>query len=180
MDRGARMQRSLIICIVVLLNFFFVTTHSYAEFASKSVSKGKIRGYILLPKGIDITTAPNEATVYIYLKDYTPKEGKEVLPWEAPVKKVIDCQINSLRDHKVTFEFRDLPKGMYGVSVLIDTGRPHVPHGSLNFTAYPGDYTGGTKENIELEGDQTVEVSINEGLYVTIPDGYKAPLYSPE
>jgi hypothetical protein len=69
---------------------------------------------------------------------------------------------------------------MYGVSVLVDTGRPHVPHGSLNFAAYPGDYTGGTKENIELDGDQTVEVSINEGLYVTIPDGYEAPLYSPE
>lgn len=176
MDRESIMQRSLIILIVVLLNFFFVTTHSYAE----SVSKGKIKGSVLLPNRIDIATVPNEAKVYIYLKDYTPKEGKEVLPWEAPIKKVIDFQINSLRDHKVAFEFRDLPNGMYGVSVLVDTGRPHVPHGSLNFTAYPGDYTGGTKENMKLEGDQIVEVSITEGLYVTIPEGYDAPLYSPE
>jgi hypothetical protein len=70
------MQRSPIILIVVLLNFFFVTTHSYAE----SVSKGNIKGYVLLPNRIDIATVPNEATVYIYLKDYTPKDGKEVLP----------------------------------------------------------------------------------------------------
>jgi hypothetical protein len=150
--------------------------YSYAE----SESKGKIKGYVLLPYKIDTATVPNEAKVYIYLKDYTPKDGKEILPWEAPIKKVIDLQINSLRDHKVFFEFRDLPKGMYGVSVLVDTGRPHVPYGSLDFTAYPGDYAAGTKENKELEGDQTVEVSINEGLYVTIPDGYDAPLYSPE
>lgn len=176
MDRGSITQRSLIIVIVVLLNLFFAITYSFSE----SASKGEIKGYVLLPNRIDIPTVANEAKVYIYLTDYTPKDGKEIFPWEAPIKEVIDFKINSLRDHKVFFEFRDLPKGMYGVSVLVDTGRPHVPHGSLNFTAYPGDYAGGTKENVNIEGDQTVEVSINEGLYVTIPDGYDAPLYSPE
>ena len=176
MHRCSIMQRTLNISIVLLLTIFCFTTYSFAEYDLL----GNIKGYVLLPNRIDIATVPNEAKVYIYLKDYTPKDGKEVFPWEAPIKEVIDFQINLLGDHSVAFEFKDLPKGRYGVSVLIDTGRPHVPHGSLNFTAYPGDYTGGTKENIALEGDQTVEVSINEGLYVTIPDGYEAPLFSPE
>ena len=170
------MPRPFIIFASALLTLLLLTTYAYPQ----SASLGTIKGYVQLPRRIDIAHVPNEATVYIYLQDYTPQAGKEVPPWEAPIKKVIDLKINSLRSHKVSFEFRDLPKGIYGVSVLIDTGRPHVPQGSVNFTAYPGDYAGGTAENVTLEADQTVEVSIEEGLYVTIPDGYDAPLYSPE
>ena len=66
------------------------------------------------------------------------------------------------------------------MSVLVDTGRPHVPQGSLNFTAFPGDYAGGTQKELDLEDGQIVEVSISEGLYVSVPDGYQAPLYSTE
>jgi hypothetical protein len=55
-----------------------------------------------------------------------------------------------------------------------------VPPGSLNFTAFPGDYTGGMKDNVKLESGRTIEVSIKSGMYITIPDGYKAPLYSPD
>ena len=147
---------------------------------SDSASNGIIKGHVLLPNVIDMATVPKEAKCYIYLKDYTPKHGKEVFPWDAPIKNVIDFKINSLKIHRVVFEFRDLPKGIYGVSVLVDTGRPYVPHRSLNFTAFPGDYSGGTKENLKLESSQTIEVAITDGLYVTIPDGYEAPLYSSE
>jgi hypothetical protein len=139
-----------------------------------------IRGFVLIPDDIELSTAPEEAKVYIYLVDYTPKEGKKVPPWEAPTKEVKEFQVNTLKSHKVVFEFGGLQKGRYGVSVLVDTGRPHVPKGSLNFTAFPGDYAGGTQKEWDVEDGQTVEVSISEGLYVTIPDGYQAPLYSPE
>ncbi len=44
----------------------------------------------------------------------------------------------------------------------------------------PGDYAGGTKDNLKLKSSQTIEVAITEGLYVTIPDGYEAPLYFSE
>jgi hypothetical protein len=127
-----------------------------------------------------MAAAPKEAKVFVYLSDYTPKDGKEVYPWDAPVKKVMDFEIRSLKTHILAFEFGDLPKGVYGVSVLVDTGRPHVPQGSLNFTTFPGDYAGGTKENLELDNNQTIEVSIEEGMYLTIPAGYEAPLYSSE
>ena len=170
------MKKSVIILILVLFTHFCFAPYSF----SKSASTGTIRGYVLLPNKIDMATVPKEAKVYIYLKDYTPIGGKEVFPWDAPVKKVIERDISSLKSHRVAFEFKDLPKGLYGVSVLIDTGRPHVPHGSLNFTAFPGDYAGGAKDNVKLEYNQTIEVSINEGTYVTIPAGYDAPLYSPE
>ena len=147
---------------------------------TESGSNGTIRGFVLVPKEIDLATAPNEAKLYIYLVDYTPKEGKQVPPWEAPTKGVKASQINTLKNHKVSFEFGGLGKGKYGVSVLVDTGRPHVPEGSLNFTAFPGDYAGGTQEELDVEDGQAVEVSISEGLYVTVPEGYQAPLYSPE
>jgi hypothetical protein len=167
---------SFLIFILILICLFCFTPCSFSE----STSNGTIRGSVLLPKEIDMASVPKEAKLYIYLKDYTPVQGKEVFPWEAPIKKVIEHDISSLKSHKVAFEFRDLPKGIYGVSVLIDTGRPHVPHGSLNFTAFPGDYAGGTKDNVKLEYNQTIEVSINEGMYVTIPEGYESPLYAPE
>ena len=93
---------------------------------------------------------------------------------------MINAHIKSLKNHRIFFEFKELPKGIYGISVLVDTGRPHVPEGSLNFTAWPGDYAGGTNENLIIEEGQTVEVSISDGLYVSIPDGYQAPLYSPD
>jgi hypothetical protein len=162
--------------ILLLIGFFCLIPCS----CSKSSSGGKIKGSVLLPDKIDIATVPKEAKVYIYLKDYSPVNGKDVLPWEAPTKKVIEHQINSLENHRINFEFKNLPSGLYGVSVLVDTGRPHVSKGSTDFTAFPGDYTGGTKDNIKLEDNQTVEVSIESGMYLTIPDGYDAPLYSPE
>jgi hypothetical protein len=170
------MEKPVITLILILISSFCFAPYSFA----KSASAGTIRGYVLLPKEIDMATVPKEAKVYIYLNDYTPVHGKEVLPWDAPIKKVIERHISSLKSHKVAFEFRDLPEGLYGVSVLVDTGRPHVPHGSLNFTAFPGDYAGGTRDNLKVEHNQTIEVSINEGMYVTIPEGYEAPLYSPE
>jgi hypothetical protein len=148
--------------------------------SSKPDPDGTIRGHVLLPEKIEMATLPEEAKVFIYLKDFTPKDGKEVPPWEAPVKKVIDLQIRALEHHRIPFEFKNLPKGLYGVSVLIDTGRPHVSPGSLNFTAFPGDYAGGLKSNVKLENNQTVEVYVEKGLYVTIPDGYDAPLYAGE
>ncbi|GMR06101.1 MAG: hypothetical protein BMS9Abin25_0684 [Gammaproteobacteria bacterium] len=169
------MKKPVIILILILVSPFYFTPYSF----SNAASTGTIRGYVLLPNKIDMASVPKEAKVYIYLKDYTPKNGREVFPWDAPIKKVIDFDINSLKKYRITFEFRDLQEGIYGVSVLVDTGRPHVPHGSLNFTAFPGDYAGGTKENLKLESSQTIEVAIMEGLYVTIPDGYEAPLYSP-
>jgi hypothetical protein len=36
------------------------------------------------------------------------------------------------------------------------------------------------KDNVKLESGRTIEVSIKSGMYITIPDGYKAPLYSPD
>jgi hypothetical protein len=170
------MKKPFIILILIFISPFCFAPYSF----SKSASTGTIRGYVLLPKEIDMATVPKEAKVYIYLNDYTPVHGKEVFPWDAPIKKVIEHDISLLKSHKVAFEFRDLPKGLYGVSVLVDTGRPHVPHGSLDFIAFPGDYAGGTRDNVKVEYNQTIEVSINEGMYVTIPDGYEAPLYSPE
>lgn len=170
------MRKTVMIISLILISPFCFTSYSL----SKNTSNGTIKGYVLLPKEIDVATVPQEAKVYIYLNDYTPIHGKEVYPWDAPIRKVLVHDISSLKSHRVAFEFRDLPKGIYGVSVLVDTGRPHVPHGSLKFTAFPGDYAGGTRDNVKLEYNQTIEVSIAEGMYVPIPEGYKAPLYSPE
>ncbi len=147
---------------------------------SDSRSSGMIRGFVPVPEEIELSAAPKEAKLYVYLVDYTSKGDKEVLPWEAPSKEVKEFQINRLKDHKVSFEFGGLREGKYGVSVLVDTGRPHVRDGSLNFTAFPGDYAGGTRQELDLEDGQTLEVSISEGLYVSIPEGYQAPLYSTE
>ncbi len=141
---------------------------------------GTIAGHVRLAGKIDIASAPREAKVYVYLKELTPKAGKAVPPWETPVLDVQAFGIRGMKDRKVAFAFRDLAKGEYGVSVLVDTGRPHVPDGSRNFAALPGDYAGGTKENVKVEPGRTTEVVIEEGLYVTIPDGYEAPLYAPE
>lgn len=167
-----------------LLNFLQIAAGGLFSLAIISCSQpeasGAITGVVLLPNEIELSTVAPEARIYIYLKDYTSKNGKEVLPWEAPTRKVVDAHIRSLTNRRVSFEFKELPKGIYGVSVLVDTGRPHVPEGSLNFTAFPGDYAGGTKENVNIEEGRTVEVSISSGLYVSIPDGYKAPLYSPD
>lgn len=146
---------------------------------SPSGANGAITGVVRLPNDIELSAVPLEAKIYIYLVDYTPSNGKVVPPWEAPILNVVNTSIKLLEQHRVSFEFKDLPKGVYGISVLVDTGRPHVPDGSLNFTAYPGDYAGGTDENISIEEGQTVEASIDDGLYVSIPDGYQAPLYSP-
>jgi len=159
---------------VIGLLFFAIISYS------QSATGGNISGAVLIPDEIELATVPKEAKIYIYLKDYTPYNGKEVLPWEAPTRQVVDAYIKSLQNHWVSFEFRELPKGIYGISVLVDTGRPHVAKGSLNFTAYPGDYAGGTKESIIIKQGQTVEVLISEGLYVSIPDGYQAPLYAPD
>lgn len=170
------MGKTLINISIVLAGLLCIMLLS----CSKPNSGGAIKGYVLMPKGIDRENMPPEAKLFIYLRDYSPKQGKEVAPWEAPIKKVLDFKIDSLKDQKVSFKFGALPKGVYHVSVLIDTGRPHVSPGSLNFTAYPGDYTGGTKENIELKDGQIKEISITEGSYLTIPKGYKAPLYFTE
>ncbi len=148
---------------------------------SKSdLTGGTIKGHVQLDGKIDLAAAPKEAKVYVYLKDLTPKGEKTVPPWEAPVLEVQAFGIRGLKDRKVAFTFRDLAKGEYGVSVLVDTGRPHVPDGSRNFAALPGDYAGGTKENVKVEPGLTTEVVFKEGLYITIPDGYEAPLYAPE
>jgi hypothetical protein len=168
------MKNSIIIHIWLLISLFCISSCS----SSTSGATGTIKGYVLLPREIDIGTVAKEAKAYIYLRDYTPVGGKQVLPWNAPIKKVIKRAIRPLRDHRVSFKFRDLPKGVYGVSVLVDTGRPHISPGSLNFTAFPGDYAGGMKENVTLEGNQTIEVSIRSGMYIALPDGYSAPLYS--
>jgi hypothetical protein len=145
--------------------------------SSNSGSSATINGHVLLPNEIDISATAEEAKIYIYLKDYTPEDGEDVLPWEAPIKEVIKREIRPLKSHRVSFEFKGLPEGVYGVSVLIDTGRPHVPSGSHNFTAFPGDYTSGVTDNVELKSNETVEVSIKYGMYVSVPDGYTAPLY---
>jgi hypothetical protein len=139
-----------------------------------------IKGFVSVPDNIELSSAPEQAKIFIYLVDYTPEGDKEVLPWEAPIKEVKDLQINSLQSRNVAFEFGGLQTGRYGVSVLVDTGRPHVPKGSLNLTAFPGDYAGGTQKELDVEEGKTVEVSISEGLYVSIPDGYQAPLYADE
>lgn len=162
--------------ILLFIGFFCLIPFS----CSKSSTGNNIQGYVVLPDKIDIVTVPKEAKVYIYLKDYSSVNGKDILPWEAPTKKVIEHQISSLKNHRINFEFKNLPSGLYGVSVLVDTGRPHMRKGSVDFTAFPGDYTGGTKDNVKLEDNQTIEVSIESGMYLTIPDGYDAPLYSPE
>ena len=159
------------ICLTIVLS-------GLLSCSSDSSSGATIKGHVVLAKKIDLSAAAEEADIYIYLKDYTSRDGKEVLPWEAPIKEVITRQIRPLKSHRVAFEFKDLPEGVYGVSVLIDTGRPHVRPGSRNFTAFPGDYTGGVTDNVELKSNETVEVSIKDGMYVTIPDGYTAPLYS--
>lgn len=165
---------------VVLAAALFPLFLSGALFISVSAAAGTIRGTVILPNKIELAAEPNEARVIIYVMDVTPEHGKPVMPWDAPIRKVIDYEIKSLKNHRVSFEFGNLPKGIYGVSVLVDTGRPHVPPGSLNFAAFPGDYAGGTRENLPLDDNQTIEVSIGEGFYVTIPEGYAAPLYSPE
>ena len=143
-----------------------------------SDSNGTIKGYVSLPNEITLSASAKEAKAYIYLRDFTPVDGKKVLPWDAPVKKILAREIRSLKEHRIDFEFKGLTKGVYLVSVLIDTGRPHVPRGSHNLTAYPGDYAGGVEDNIKIEGNETVEVSIKSGMYVSIPDGYTAPLFS--
>ena len=150
---------------------------SLSLLSCSSDSNGTIKGYVLLPNEIDMSASAKEAKVYIYLRDVTPVGGKKVLPWEAPIKKILAREIRPLKDHRIDFEFKELTKGVYAVSVLIDTGRPHVPRGSHNFTAHPGDYAGGVEDNIKLEGNETFEVSIESGMYISIPDGYTAPLY---
>jgi hypothetical protein len=170
-ERSMRLARIIGICLLI-------GSFGLLSCSSGSGSSGTIKGYVLLPNEIVISETAEEAKIYIYLKDYTPEGGKEVLPWEAPIKEVIERDIRPLKSHRVDFEFKDLPEGVYGVSVLIDTGRPHVLPGSHNFTAFPGDYTGGVTDNVELKSNETVEVSIKYGMYVSIPDGYTAPLYS--
>jgi len=174
--RREELLKKPIALTALLVALFSFIANAYSE----SSSSGVIKGSVSLPAEIDLPAAPKEAKVYVYLSDYTPKEGKRVAPWEAPIKKVIFFRLNSLEAHDITFAFTQLPQGIYSVSVLVDTGRPHVPEGSQNYIAYPGDYAGGTKENLGLEKDQIIEVSINRGLYVTVPGGYTAPLYSPE
>ena len=134
---------------------------------------------MVIPARVDLSAVPPEAKLFIYLKDYTPKAGKAVLPWEAPTLEVIDLTIRSLKGHRVSYVFGDLPAGSYGVSVLIDTGRPHVTPGSRDFTAYPGDYAGGSRDDVVLGPGGVVELSIDNGLYVPIPAGYEAPVYLP-
>ncbi len=171
------MKANLLLFIqFVLVGFIFIAVTS----CSKSDVSGHITGVVQIPNKIKLATVAKEAKVYIYLKDYTPNSSKEVMPWEAPVRKVVEAHINSLQDHNIPFEFKDVPKGIYRVSVLVDTGRPHVTEGSSNFTAFPGDYTGGTNQNLAVGYGQTVEVVIRDGLYVSIPDGYQAPLYLPD
>ena len=165
---------------VYLILLFIISLFSVSCSNPKSGPMGKIRGYVLLPDKIETATVPKEAKVYIYLQDYTPRNGKKVLPWEAPIKRVIEYEISSVKSHKIAFQFADLREGTYGVSVLVDTGRPHVLPGSLNFTAFPGDYAGCSKDIVKLEHNQIKEVSIGEWFYVTIPDGYEAPTYSAE
>ena len=145
-----------------------------------SAGTAAIKGSVLLPEQIQPASAPKEARVIIYLQNFTAEKGRQVLPWEAPVVKSVAYEFRSLKDRSVAFAFENLPKGTYSVSVLVDAGRPHVPRGSTNFTAFPGDYAGGTKENIDLDDHQTIEVFISEGFYVTIPEGYEAPLYAPQ
>lgn len=157
--------------VMVALLAFAITS------CSPSKTSGSIKGVVQIPNDIKLEEAPAEAKVYIALKNYATKEGKPIPPWEAPTLEVVETQINALERHRMSFAFQGVPTGIYGISVLIDTGRPHVHGGSLDFTAYPGDYAGGTNEHLRIEADQTVEVSISEGLYVPIPDGYQAPLY---
>lgn len=170
MDRAIRHLKYTLVGIVTL----------FACSASIADSTGVIKGHVLLPGRLHADDLDKQAKVYIYLSDYTPKGHGQVFPWDAPIVKVQTRAIASLNDHKVDFKFIDLKKGIYGVSVLLDTGRPHVPPGSRNFTAFPGDYTGGSHDEIKLDGGLTVEVSIDSGLYVSIPDGYDAPLYPPD
>jgi len=170
------MEKTILVLSFLLLITFYVLPFP----VSHAASKGIIRGHVIIPKDIVFSMAPKEAKIFIHLNDYTPKAGRTVLPWEAPTLMVIEHDLKSLTRHRVDFEFSQISGGRYGVSVLIDMGRPHVPRGSHNFTAYPGDYAGGTTEDIELGQDQHVEISIDGGLYVTIPEGYDAPLYAPE
>lgn len=165
--------------ILVLLSLFLICSPTIYPSDAHAASKGKIQGTVVIPARIDLSTAPPEAKIFIYLKDYTPKASRAVLPWEAPTLDVIDLGIRSLKGHDVAFVFGDLPGGRYGVSVLIDTGRPHVLPGSRDFTAYPGDYAGGTRDDVVLDPGGPVEISIDDGLYVPIPDGYEAPVYPP-
>ena len=85
---------------------------------SESGSKGMIRGFVLIPDDIELSTAPEQAKIYIYLVDYTPKEGKEVPPWEAPTKEVKEFQINTLNSHKIAFEFEEFRPALIHQVVL--------------------------------------------------------------
>jgi hypothetical protein len=174
--RVQAMKKRVILLVSTLIGLFCLTPCAL----SKSAANSTIKGYVILSKKIVLASAPQAAKVYIYLSDYTPVDGKEVFPWDAPVTEVIAHDLSLLKHHKVAFQFENLAQGQYGVSVLVDTGRPHVPKGSQNFTAFPGDYAGGTKEKLILGPNQTIEVSITEGMYVTIPEGYQAPLFSPQ
>jgi hypothetical protein len=55
-----------------------------------------------------------------------------------------------------------------------------VRQGSTAFSAYPGDYTGGLADDVVLKEDQPIYITIDQGLYLPVPDGYDAPLYDPE
>lgn len=133
-----------------------------------------------IPDRVDVSQVSEKAYVYVSLNDFTPKGGKEPKPWEAPLLRTGKHQLVKIETAEVTSRFDNLPDGVYGISVLIDAGRPYVRDGSSDFTAYPGDYAGGTTENVQLEGGRTIKVSVSDGMYISVPEGYESPDYLPE
>jgi len=160
-----------------------------AETRATAHGTGAITGTVLIPADLDVTASPPEAKLFIYLSDYTSKDGHAVMPWAAPIVQVIDHPIAALATvgtRHVPFEFTQLPPGTYGVSVLFDTGKPHVPITFLErcrarfLIAHPGDYAGGTEQEIHLGAGQVETVSIDKGMFVTVPEGYQSPVYDHE
>ena len=148
-----------------------------------------LKGTVLIPIDLDLAASLPEAKLFIYASDYTPKAGHAVMPWEAPIIQVIEHPIAALASagtRHVPFEFTRLPPGLYGVSVLFDIGKPHVPVTFLErcrarfLIANPGDYAGGTEQEIALGAGQSESVTIDKGFFVPVPKGYQSPLYDHE
>ena len=148
--------------------------------AADRTATGTIQGTVVVPGKVDLKNVPDVAKIFIYLRDETRKDKTKTSPWGGPIVKVIERQINSLSVREVKFEFKDVAPGTYCVSVLIDVGRPHVRPGTAKLMAYPGDHIGRTEADIKVRAGDVVKVKIDCGMYITIPKGYKSPLYLPE
>ena len=139
---------------------------------------GVIRGDVVVPKGLDTSSAPIESKLYVYLVDVRKWDKKNV-PWP-PIGPVKDFPIRSIKGPKVAFEFRNVPPSTYQVHVFIDTGRPHVRPGSKSFIAYPGDYVSLKDPEVSIKPGEEKEVTLSYGTRIAVPEGYSSPKFLPD